>query len=164
MISLALLLACSQAFDEEQLGAGVEDWGGPAGGFFMLTPVGSPDSPALMIEALSDVGQVAAWELRYGETWSTAQVLGQYPAFVDGDGYHVEQSLIVPNPVEVGTTVDGTAITDRGELETWYGVFPDAIQVSVGGGPFKGSAAFSAGVGPLRLEYQGDTWEIVYYE
>lgn len=154
-----LLLACSAEFVGGSDPATLEAWGGPAGAYLELAPIGEPDSPALLIEIDRD-----GWDLRYGTGWSGAQELGARGLVIDELGYAVGESLLVPAPVEEGASAQGSTILRRGELEVWYGTFPDAIEVEVGGGELAGEAAFGAGIGPLRLTWQGRAWELVYYE
>lgn len=159
MISLLLAVACSAEFVNEPGPASNSDWGGPVGAYLELAPVGMPDSPALLIE----VGETE-WEIRYGTGWSGAQVLDLVDVVSDGTGYAVGDSMLVPAPVEQGASAGGSTITAQGQVEVWYGIFADAISVEVGSGAFAGDAAFASGVGPLLLDYEGKSWELVYYE
>lgn len=156
---LLLALACSAEFVGGADAATAEEWGGPVDSYLELAPQDFPDSPALLIEITR-----AGWEIRYGSSWSSAQDLDRLTVLADSTGYRVGDSLLLPVPVQVGTEVQGTRIVARGELEVWYGTFPDAVEVEVGQGEMAGAAAFAPGVGPLRLEYQGKAWELVYYE
>ena len=159
MLLVLLSMACSVEFVGGSGDLSILDWGGPPGAYLELAPQGMPDSPALLIEVGED-----AWEIRYGSGWSGAQVLGMVDVRADSTGYAAGDSMLVPQPIEVGSTAEGSTITARGEVEVWYGTFPDAVEVDVGGGDFVGSAAFAPGVGPIRLDYQGKSWELVYYE
>lgn len=156
---LLLAVGCSGDFQSESGEATVADWGGPAGGYVELTPPDSPDSPGLLIEFEED-----HWELRYGTGWSGAQQLGEPVSSVGADGYVLDDSVLVPAQLEVGSSSGGTTITSQGELEVWYGLFPEVIFVDVADGEFAGEAAFAPFVGPLRLTWQGQVWELVYYE
>lgn len=154
---VALWWGCSGEFrapEETRLAT----WAGPAGTWLTLGPEGAPDSVPLMIHVEED-----AWELRYGEPWRTATEAGIYDVATDAVGYRVDDSLLLPAGLEVGSSADGTTILDQGEVEVWYGTFPDALTVEVGQGTFQGEAVFADGVGPIRLRYAGRTWELVGY-
>lgn len=156
---LLLLSACSGEFDQASGDPSVADWGGPAGNWLELTPEGAPDSLPLLLSIDED-----GWELRYGDTWSSAQEQGLLPVTVDATGYQVDDSLLVPAGLEVGSSAQGTTILERGTVEVWYGTFDDALVVDVGEGTFRGEAAFAVEVGPIRLTWEGRTWELAYYE
>lgn len=151
------LVACSGDFvapEESHLST----WAGPAGTWLTLGPQGAPDSVPLMIHVEQD-----AWELRYGEPWRAATDAGAYAVTTDAVGYHVDDSLLLPAGLEVGSSAEGTTIVDQGEVEVWYGTFPDALTVEVGQGPFQGEAVLADGVGPILLRFSGRTWELWGY-
>ena len=158
-LGLGLVPGCSGSFQDQAGQATAQDWGGPPGTYLELIPAGAPDGLPLLVEIGAD-----QWELRYGETWRTAQELGTVAASADGDGYRVGDSLLVPAGLEVGASADGSTIQERGPVETWYGTFEDALTVEVGGGDFRGTAAFAADVGPILLAWQGLDWELAWYE
>lgn len=156
--ALLVLAACSGEFrapEETEL----QSWAGPEGSWLSYCPIGAPDSVPLMVYIAQD-----SWELRYGEPWRTATEQGLYPVVADAVGYRVDDSLLLPASLEVGTSADGTTIQEQGEVEVWYGTFPDVLTVEVGEGTFRGEAAFADGVGPILLSYGGRTWELLGYQ
>ncbi len=154
---ILLLLAC--AGEEPQAAWSLEDWGGPAGAFYELVPLDEPDSLPLLVQVEADT-----WEFRYGDNWRTAQQQGEAERTVGGQGYLVGTSLLLPSELEVGSSAQGTRIQARGEVEVWYGSFPDVLSVEVGEGELAGPAAFAAGVGPILLSWGGKEWELAGYE
>ncbi|RME24009.1 MAG: hypothetical protein D6798_12275 [Deltaproteobacteria bacterium] len=156
---LGLMVACSADFAEEQAPLTVADWGGPVDGYVELVEPDNPQGAGIMIE-FHDGG----WVIRYGTSWSEGDEVARYDASATDAGYRVDDSMLVPAPVEVGNEAEGSVIEARGELTVWYGTFPDVVTVDVGGGPFAGVAAFAPRVGPVTLSWSGKTWELAYYE
>ena len=158
-MGLVLLLACSQGFGDQVGDPTVLDWGGPPGSWLTLAPVGAPDDEPLQIRI--DDG---LWDMRLGELWRTASEAQVAPVEVDSDGYWADDSLLLPAGLSKGDSAQGTTITSRGEVEVWYGSFPDALSVDIGSGAFAGEAAFVVEHGPIRLSWRGVDWELVSYE
>lgn len=155
---ILLLLACGGGGDEETA-ATLRDWAGPVGAQYELIPLAEPDADALWIEVSEE-----AWELRHGTTWREAQRLGEEPRSLAGPGLKVGDSLLLPKELQPGASAQGSTIEGRGEDEVWYGAFPDVLTVTVGQGAFAGTAAFALDVGPIRLTFAGQDWELAGYQ
>lgn len=103
------------------------------------------------------------WEIRDGDRWADAAVVGAWS--VDrSDGLQLDDVRMLPKNAEEGASADGLRVDFRGEVEVYYGVFPDAVETTVsGGGPLEGSHAFAKGIGPIRLTVGGETREVAFY-
>lgn len=156
---LVLLLACSEPFGAAQGDGSLADWGGPPGAFLELGPSADPQATPLLLEISED-----SWELRFGATWRTAQELALLPVNVAQDGYRVDGTVVLPERMEPGESAGGTSVVADGEHEVWYGTFPDTRTVQIGDGAFRGRAVFAPGVGPIRLTFDSDEWELVTYD
>jgi hypothetical protein len=148
---IALLLACAGADPlPESSGAAAADYVGEPGRVLEFIPVGEPDAEGVSLSLLDG-------------TWSFGDV-ASYTARLAPDGFYVDEGLVLPDRLAVGTTGEGVVVTAVGSVETWYGTFPDAVTVSIDAGPLAGEAEFARDVGPVRLVWEGWDGELAGYE
>jgi hypothetical protein len=102
------------------------------------------------------------WELRQGARWADAAVLARFE--VDrSDGLWLDDTRMLPASADEGARADGCTVTARGEVEVWYGTFPDAVETEVAEGRLAGAHAFARDIGPIRLTLDGETRELAFY-
>jgi hypothetical protein len=131
----------------------------PAGFQLVYTPLGDPYGQEISLRLVD-----RAWELRDGAEWEDGALLASFPADQSA-GVEVDGTLLLPASLQVGATTDGITVEAIGETETWYGTFPDAVEVTVASdGAWDGPAAFAAEVGPVRWSLDGTTWDLVTYD
>ncbi len=156
----ALLIALLSACTDGPVGgrAFAEDYAGREDSYLELAPEGQPTELPLILHI--DGGR---WVLRRGGDWVGAQDVADLPYSLD-DGLVVGGDTLLPPRLAPGERAGGAEVTDRGEVATWYGSFEDAFTVAVEGGDWSGEQAFARDIGPVRISFQGASWELVYYE
>ena len=103
------------------------------------------------------------WILKYGASWGAAETVAEYGYTVD-DGLVVGGTTLLPDRISIGEALDGAEVTAVGEAETYYGIFDQAATVSVSSGVWAGEQIFAQGLGLVSATYDGQRWELAYYE
>jgi len=155
--SLLLALACGKDDGEGGLGYAA-DFAGREGVYLELGPVEDPRDTPLILHV-----EDQQWVLRWGDEWGAATELATYDLSLNS-GLTVGGFQLLPSRLAVGEVGDGVEVTARGEVEVWYGIFEDAVTVSVESGPFAGEQVFGRDLGPIRVTHLGAVWELAYYE
>lgn len=153
-------LACSSQDPSEAGRPGGDYW--PVGvAEYEFIPAGQPESPAIRLRPQGD-----RWLLRLdqaGDGWEEAEPLDELPTEARGEALSVDGVLLVPERLVEGASTDGLTVEQLGEVEVWYGAFPDAFNGSTTEGRWEGDLAFAASFGPIRFTLDLVTWELASY-
>ncbi|GDX83472.1 hypothetical protein LBMAG42_52830 [Deltaproteobacteria bacterium] len=145
------LLAGFMACEAQSAAAGgarqLADYAGVAGTRIELAPAEMPDEPPLLLTIGAD-----SWEARLGEDWDTAAPIAVWTVVLG-------ERLVVAD-----VTLLSMPLPDAGELVTWYGTFPEAVNSTVDGAPFGGEWSFAPDLGPVVITLDGVRRECVVYE
>lgn len=156
---LAVTMACGSGSANDDATFYAADYLPPAGRLLELIPEGEPTLPSLFARVGDDT-----WELRSGFEWDEAQAAGTVSVDTD-DGLSLDGELVLPASFSVGATSGAVTVTAVGQRTVWYGTFSRVASVEQsGGGAWGGEHAFAEGHGPVRLTWQGGTWELAGYE
>ena len=149
---------CEPSDSQVTAGFVAENYAGDLDTRLAFAPSGLPDDSPVWLQVSE-----ADWELRVGDEWATAETLGVYERIVD-DGLWVDGVQMLPYRLVTGVVDDALEVVSLGEWETWYGTFPDTVEVSIDAPPFTGRWVFAAGIGPIAIAVDGESRELVYYE
>ncbi len=137
--------------------ATMRDYLGAADTYLQFTPLDQPDGPVRLLRITAE-----KWELRDGEDWEEAGEGNRWTTEVKEGAFWVGQDLLLPG-ISAGDAAEDAEVTGTGPFTTWYGTFPDTVQVEISGGGWSGELVFARDVGPIRFG-RGDDWDLVYYE
>ncbi len=151
-------VACAPADSEGGAGFLAEEYAGEASTRLAFAPSAVPDEAPVWLQ----IGE-SDWELRVGDEWATAEASAVYEMSVE-EGLWVDDVQMLPYRLVAGVVDDALEIVSLGEWETWYGRFPDTVEVSVAADPFTGRWVFAEGLGPIAIAIDGESRELVYYE
>ncbi len=155
---LLLLLAC-QPDTTSTSAQSAAAWLGEVDTYIQL---GQPDAPAeppyLILRVEED-----SWTLREGEDWTTGTELAVMEVDTS-DGLVVGGERLLPDRPAEGESQDGAEVLSIGTAEVYYGSFEQALTVSVTGGRWAGEQIFGEGFGLISTTFDGEQWELVYYE
>ena len=152
------VLGCAPAPDSDATGNLAADYAGAEGTLFAFAPSALPDELPVWLQIGAD-----HWDLRAGEEWSTAEEDAVYDVSLV-EGLWVDDAQLLPYRLVEGPVDDALEVVFLGEWETWYGVFPDTVEVMVDADPFTGRWVFAKGLGPIVIAVDGESRELVYYE
>jgi hypothetical protein len=157
---LGLAWACTPTATGEAGRPGGDYW--PEGvREYEFIPEGQPESPSLRLRA-----EAGRWALRLdrdGDGWEASEPLAEVPVEARGEALWVDGVLLVPERLVEGATEGGLTVDALGEVEVWYGAFPDAFEGSTTEGRWGGDLAFAASFGPIRFTLDLVTWELASY-
>lgn len=159
-LALCLLLPACQG--ESSAGGGGRDaaeYTGEPGTWLELGTVSDPAATPHHIYRLEET----TWTVREGTEWSTAEDLAEYTVDTS-EGLVVDGQRLLPARLAEGESQDGAEVLTIGEEEVYYGLFSDAVRVSVGSGTWAGEHVFAPGVGLIYTTVEGESWELVYYQ
>jgi hypothetical protein len=151
-------IGCAPADSEGGAGFLAEGYAGEPSTRLAFTPSAVPDEAPVWLQI-----DESDWELRVGDDWATAEALAVYDLSLE-EGLWVDDVQMLPYRLVTGVVDDALEIVSLGGWETWYGYFPDTVEVSVDASPFTGRWVFAEGLGPIAIAIDGESRELVYYE
>ncbi|HMV32634.1 MAG TPA: hypothetical protein PKA50_10985 [Gemmatimonadales bacterium] len=156
---ILFLLACGKSTTGEGTveAATLEDYVGAENSYLQFTPLDQPEGPLRLLRITAE-----KWELRSGAEWEEAGEGNRWSIETKDGAFWVGQDLLLPG-INQGDAAEDAVVTGTGPFSTWYGTFPDTVQVEISGGGWTGQIVFARDVGPIRFG-RGDDWDLVYYE
>ena len=157
---MLLLLACAgEDGPGGDGGLGYSDFVPEPGWIAEYIPQDAPEVEPMHLH----IGDEGGWQLRRGERWADAEVLGDWEALDEG-GYFVNGELVLPERLTAGEVTDGVTVVELGEVSAWYGTFEMGVIVDRQGGRLASEQVFARDLGPVVLTLDGFRWELAYYE
>ena len=134
-------------------------WLGEADTYVQYGQADNPDASPWLIFKI----EVDTWTIREGEDWTTGTELASLE--IDNtEGLIVGGDRLLPADTELGASEDGVEVVAVEDTEVYYGEFLDALHVEVDSGRFAGAQVFGQNFGLISTTFDGQTWELVYYE
>jgi len=157
-IIVGLALGCEAPQEVSDHGPTADEFTLPSGSYLEMVRLDVDEARVLMVEE-----QSGTWDVRYGLDWSDSDPIDVFAVNLVG-GLTVDGQRMLPEVVEEGQVADGVELVAIDTWEARYGVFPEVAEVEVAEGEWAGTQAFAREVGPVRLTFSGQAWDLVFYE
>lgn len=165
---LLLVLACGKDPSGESGGGEASAYTPTAGTVLEYAPEGEMQAVYGDDTAAASPSPVSLLRVTVMEsTWEIARdgvATDSLPWTLGDDGLQVGDSHLLPAKLGEGVSADGVSVSATGSDEVWYGTFAVTATVAVEAGELAGVNTVAEALGPVRVSFRGEAWELVYYE